>query len=108
MAAALTLPPQAKPIPVAEAAAWLSIGAAADLWSTGYGLRRDNLRELNGWGQNTDERVALQLAFVAAGSLAINHVSKTRPRRAQWLLRGMVAAKLVAAGLNLRTALKDR
>ena len=108
LAAALALPPEARPIPVGTAAAWLSVGAA-DQWSTGWGVRQGpNAREVNLLGVSSEERAALQVVFVGAGALAVHEVSKRDRVKGRWLLRGMVATKFLIAGWNVRQGLKAR
>lgn len=68
LAAALSLPAEAKPIPVGTAVAWLSVGAAADQWSTGWALDQGATREVNPLGASVEQRAALQLAFIGAGA----------------------------------------
>ena len=108
LAAALVLPVEAKPIPVGTAAAWLSVGAAADQWSTGWALQQGERRELQPLGASVEQRVALQFAFVGAGALLVHEVSKRNPTHGRRLLKAMVAVKFLAAAWNVRRGMKAR
>ena len=108
LAAALVLPPEAQPIPVGTAVAWLSVGAAADQWSTGWALRQGPARELAPLGASVEQRGALQFAFVGAGALLVHEVSKRNPTHGRRMLRVMVAVKFLAAAWNVRQGLKAR
>lgn len=103
LAAALVLPIEAQPIPVGTAAAWLSVGAAADQWSTGWAIGQAEAhgkrwRELAPLGQSVEMRTAAQFAFVGAGALLVHEVSKRDPQKGRRMLKVMVGVK-VAAGL---------
>lgn len=114
-AAALVLPPEAKPIPVGKAVAVLSIAAGADLWSTGWAIRQVEAsgktwryQELAPLGQSVEQRVALQMAFIGGGALVVHEISKRDRVKGKWALRVMVGVKFAVAAWNVRQGLKAR
>lgn len=106
--AALILPPEARPISTGTAAAVLTIGASADLWTTSWALSQGGTRELHPLGRTVEQRVALNLLFVSAGSLLVHRVSRNDPKAGRRALIVLSVTKAVIAAWNIRVGLQAR
>lgn len=92
--------------------AMLTAVHGSDLWTTSHGLRGGEsaggeLVEANPLGQSVEKRIALKLAAIGAGTLAIHTLAKKDPKAARKLRAATVAALAVVAGRNMWLALKD-
>lgn len=84
----------------------VGLGAAADLYSTAYTLRRNPAaREANPLGFNAEARVALKVGM-AAGTVLAAHELRRRghPGWAKWGTRAVMAVQIGVAVHNIRQA----
>ena len=78
----------------------LMLGAALDLWSTGYRFRVDAGRVADFYGRSVEERAALQLAWVGTGIWVVHEADRRWGRR--WGVRFLVAILAVKVGVSVR------
>lgn len=93
--------------------AMLSAAHMSDLWTTSYGLQvgesnGGTIVEANPLGQSVEQRVALKIAVITAGTLTVHLTARKNPSLARKVRAATVATLGLIAGRNMYLALKDK